>query len=137
MAYQEGGPNQERTFTVGEANCLIPQLEEHLKAVKREKDVLVRTRSEIKKASANAHLGGGSFAGPRYIKALEQISENLQAIQEMGVVVKDLDMGLCDFPHVLEGRIVYLCWKLGESQVSWWHEVHSGYAGRQPITSEL
>lgn len=123
----------EKVFTLSEANRLIPHLEEHLTAVKHGKQVLIRTKQEIKKASSKAQFGGGSFAGPTYITALEQISENLQAVQEMGVLVKDVDMGLCDFPYLLDGRIVYLCWKLGESEIRWWHEVSSGYRDRQPL----
>ncbi len=133
MAHREDGQNQERIFTLTEAKRLIPRLEEHLLAVKRNKEVLVRTKDEIKKASAKATLGGGSFAGPRYIVALEEISDNLQAVQEMGVLIKDLDIGLCDFPYLLEGRVVYLCWKLGEPEIAWWHEINGGYAGRQPL----
>lgn len=133
MASREEGQNLERLFTLTEANRLLPQLREHLTAVQRAKAVLIRTKEEIKKASAQASYGGGSFAGPHYIAALEQIGEHLQAVQEMGVHVKDLDMGLCDFPHLLNGRIVYLCWKLGEAEIQCWHEVHSGYADRQPL----
>ncbi|MEK6526091.1 MAG: DUF2203 domain-containing protein [Nitrospirota bacterium] len=136
MAHREEGQNLERIFTLSEANRLIPQLEEHLTAVKRGKTVLIRTKDEIKKASSKAQFGGGSFAGPHYITALEQTSENLQAIQEMGVLVKDLDIGLCDFPYLMNGRIVYLCWKLGEAEIQWWHEVNSGYTGRQPLENE-
>ena len=123
-------------FTLSEANRLIPQLEEHLNAVKLGKAVLIRTKNEVKKASAKAQFGGGSFAGPPYITALEQISENLQVVQEMGVLVKDVDLGLCDFPYLLDGRIVYLCWKLGESEIRWWHEVSSGYRDRQPLEAK-
>lgn len=137
MAPREEGQNLERTFTLAEANRLIPQLCEHLTVVKRAKAVLVRTKDEVKKASAKAQYGGGTFMGRHYIAALEQISENLQAVQELGVHVKDLDMGLCDFPHMLDGRIVYLCWKLGETEIQWWHEVNSGYAGRQPLDPDL
>ena len=90
-------------------------------------------KDEIKKASAKASVGGGGGAGNLYIQALEQISEHLQAIQEFGVIVKDLDLGLCDFPCQMNGRIVYLCWKHGESEIQWWHDTHSGFAGRQPI----
>lgn len=133
MAHREEGQNLERIFTLSEANRLIPQLEEHLNAVRRAKAVLIRIKDEIKKASAKAAFGGGSFAGPHYIKALEQISEHLQAIQEMGVIVKDLEMGLCDFPCQQNGRIVYLCWKHGEAEIRWWHEVNSGYRERQPL----
>lgn len=137
MAQREEGQNLERLFTLAEANRLIPQLQRHLAAVKQAKAVLIRTKDEIKKASSKAALGGGSFAGPHYITSLEEISENLEAIQELGVLVKDLDIGLCDFPHMLNGRIVYLCWKLGETEVQWWHEVNTGYMDRQPLDQEL
>jgi hypothetical protein len=137
MGHREEDQNLERIFTLSEANQLIPQLEEHLAAVKRSKGVLVRTKDEIKKASSKAQFGGGSFAGRHYITALEHISEHLRSVQEMGVIVKDLDMGLCDFPHQMGGRIVYLCWKCGESEIRWWHEVQSGDTGRQPLPSEV
>lgn len=126
----------ERLFSLSEANRLIPSLEEHLSAVKKGKSVLVHTKDEIKKASQNAQFGGGSFVAPHYVSALEQINDNLQKIQEMGVLVKDVEMGLCDFPHLHEGRVVYLCWKLGEPEVGWWHEVHNGYSSRQPLSSD-
>lgn len=133
MAHREEGENVDRIFTLSEANRLLPQLEEHLCAVKSNKAVLLRIKDEIKKAAANAHLGGGSYAGRHYIHALQEISANLQAIHEMGVLVKDVDMGLCDFPYLMQGRIVFLCWKLGEPEIRWWHEVHTGFTSRQPI----
>lgn len=136
MGNLEEGQNIERTFTLSEANRLIPQLEAHLVAVGRSRILLARVKDEIKKASAKAQHGGGSYAGRIYISALEQMSEHLQAIQEMGVLVKDLDIGLCDFPHHMDGRIVYLCWKRGEPEIRWWHDVHSGYSGRQPLESQ-
>ncbi len=124
---------EERTFTLAEAKSLLPQLEEKLLSVKTEKEVLVRSHGEIKRASANAQSNGGSVVGPRYIQALERISDSVEALQEMGVLVKDLDIGLCDFPHLYDGRVVYLCWKLGEPEIRYWHEVEDGYAGRQPL----
>ena len=136
MGNLEEGQNLERMFTLSEANHLIPQLERHLTLIGQSKELLSRIRDEIKKASARASSGGGSFAGRAYITSLEQMSEHLQAIQEMGVLVKDLDMGLCDFPHHMDGRIVYLCWKRGETEIRWWHDLHSGYSGRQPLESQ-
>lgn len=133
MGHREEGQNLERIFTLSEANQLIPQLEEHLAGVRRAKGVLTRTKDEIKKASAKAQFGGGSFAGHHYITALEQISERLRTIQELGVLVKDLEMGLCDFPHQMGGRLVYLCWKCGEREIRWWHDIQSGFTGRQPL----
>ena len=133
MAHREEGQNLERIFTLSEANRLIPQLEDHLGAVKRAKAILVRIKGEIKRAAGKAQFGGGTYAGRHYIGALEQISEQLRAIQELGVLVKDLDMGLCDFPYRLNDRIVYLCWKRGETEIKWWHEVDTGFASRQPL----
>lgn len=125
-----------RLFTLSEANRLIPCLEEHLSAIKKGKAVLLHTRDEIQKASKNAQFGGGSPTASYYVTALEQINARLQQIHELGVLVKDVEMGLCDFPALHEGRVVFLCWKLGEPEVRWWHEVHSGYAGRRPICGE-
>jgi hypothetical protein len=135
MAHREEGRTFERVFTLAEANGLLPHLEDRLCAIKRSKGVLVKTKPQIKLASANARWGGGSLDGCHYIKALEQIGQQLQTIQEMGVLVKDVESGLCDFPYMLDGRIVYLCWKLGEPEVSWWHETDSGFSGRQPLNA--
>lgn len=133
MWQREGGQNLERIFTLSEANRLLPQLEEHLISVRQAKGILIRIKDEIKRASENAQFGGGSLAGPHYITALEQIGDHLRAIQEMGVLVKDLDIGLCDFPYQMGERIVYLCWKLGEPEIRWWHEIQSGFTGRQAL----
>ncbi len=122
-----------RLFTLAEANRMIPQLSTHLRTISQAKTVLVRTRPDIQKASAQAAYGGGSTVGPLYITSLQQISSNLQEIQEMGVVVKDLDMGLCDFPHLKDGRVVFLCWKFGEREIKWWHETNTGYKDRCPL----
>ncbi len=123
----------DRVFTLAEANQLIPRIEDCLTAVRRGKTVLVRTKSEIGKASGKAALGGGSFAGVHYVGALEQISRALHDIREIGVHLKDPDLGLCDFPYEHEGRIVYLCWRAGETEIKWWHEMSSGYKERQPL----
>ena len=133
MAQHDSELSGDRKFTLAEATALIPQLETFLSKVKNGRAILIHTKNEIKKACANAEFGGGSVAGPRYITALEDMHENLQAIQEIGVIVKDLDLGLCDFPFYLDGRIVYLCWKFGEDKIEWWHETNAGFSERQPI----
>ncbi len=133
MAQREEGQNLEKIFTLAEANQLIPHLTDSLTEIKRGRATLLRVKDDIRKASAKAAFGGGSAAGPLYLHALEQITEHLQAVQELGVHVKDLDLGLCDFPFLLGGRVVFLCWKLGEHEIRWWHEVSSGYGERQPL----
>ena len=127
---------ERRFFTIAEASSVIPVLEEHFEKIRKEQVVIVSDRDEIKKASSKADLGGGSTCGSRYIQALEQISHHIDQIHENGVVVKDLETGLCDFPHMMDGRLVYLCWKLGEPDIRWWHETDAGFAGRQPLRNE-
>ena len=133
------GDDQEhdRLFTLSEANHLIPQLNTRLTSVRQAKAVLTRTKEDIRKASARADYGGGSTVGPLYISSLQQISTNLQAIQELGVLVKDLEMGLCDFPHLRDGRVVFLCWKFGEQEIKWWHETSTGYKDRCPLEDSV
>lgn len=133
MPHNEDETSHERVFSLFEANQLIPNLQSHLTQIQGGKSVVLETRAEIKKASAQACEGGGSRVGAHYVKSLQAITANLQAIHEMGVLIKDVDLGLCDFPHMRDGRVVYLCWKLGEQQIGWWHEVRSGYKDRCPL----
>ena len=86
MAKHDSDSSDDRIFTLAEATALIPQLETFLSKVKDGRTILIHTKNEIKKACANAELGGGSVVGPRYITALEDMHENLQAIQEIGVI---------------------------------------------------
>ena len=133
MAHDDDQEQHERVFTLSEANHLIPQLNTRLTSIQQAKAVLSRTKDDIEKASAQAEYGGGSTVGHLYILGLQQISANLQSIQELGILVKDVDLGLCDFLHLREGRLVYLCWKLGEQEVRWWHETTTGYKDRCPL----
>jgi hypothetical protein len=66
-------------------------------------------------------------------EAAERLVEIVNRIQETGVLVKDLDIGLVDFPSLLEGEEIYLCWKLGEDHIDFWHGVDEGFTGRKPI----
>lgn len=136
MAHEEDEHSDNKLFSFAEATGLLPQLVVHLTKAKHGKAILIHTKDEIKKASAKAEFGGGSVAGPRYIQALEDIHDSMQAVHEMGVIVKDLEQGLCDFPYILDDRIVYLCWKLGEEHIEWWHDIDSGYGGRQPLPKD-
>lgn len=133
MSWQDPEESSNRTFSLSEANQLIPLLQRHLTRIKTAQQCMLQVQSDIRRASQRAEYGGGSLSGALYLRALEQISTSLQALQETGVLLKDLDSGLCDFPYQSGGRIVYLCWRLGEEQIQWWHEVTAGLQGRQPI----
>jgi hypothetical protein len=133
MSHHHDETSPERVFSLFEANQLIPKLQSHLAQIQGGKSVVLQTREQVKKAAAQAGEGGGTPVGALYVKSLQTISTNLQAIHELGVLIKDIDLGLCDFPYLRDGRVVYLCWKLGEQQINWWHEVTSGYKDRCPI----
>jgi hypothetical protein len=125
-----------RLFTLGEANSLLPELEVLLTQIQKARRFLYQNRAEIQKAKAKADLGGGSPKGPSYLKSLEFIIKRLETIQGMGVLVKDIERGLCDFPYMRDGEIAYLCWKLGENEVEWWHTTDTGFSGRKPLDDE-
>ena len=125
---------EERIFSIGEANSLLPQIEEMFLEIRKERKLLAKVESEVKSAGDHAKQDGGTVYGPRYIRAMEYITRNIEKIHEMGVLVKDLEKGLCDFPYLLDGQMVYLCWKLGEPEIQWWHETHTGYSDRKPLS---
>lgn len=100
-------------FARDEAEALIPKVRPYLEDIQRRKEAFDRRPTEPLAAE---------------IRAL------VTAVAEMGVEVKDLDVGLIDFPTVRRGRQIYLCWKLGEGDhITWWHALDTGFAGRRPI----
>jgi hypothetical protein len=127
-------------FTLDEAEALLPQVRDELvamQACKREVDEL---RSSFEhaahKSAGNGHVKDEDTLGEKRRRAealVEQINERLARINEWGVELKGIDEGLVDFPSRREDRIVYLCWKLGEDVIRWWHEIDTGFAGRQPL----
>ncbi|OGR96360.1 MAG: hypothetical protein A2902_07215 [Elusimicrobia bacterium RIFCSPLOWO2_01_FULL_64_13] len=129
------------TFTIDEVNALIPRIEEHL-------DGFWGLR-ENAQAILN-ELRGGRDVGPdsgadeiahhqlRRSQAhflLQQAKRELDGVMDLGCVLKDLDAGLVDFPHILEpnDEEVFLCWKYGEKKVRFWHEIDKGFSARKPI----
>jgi hypothetical protein len=126
-----------RTFTLNQARSLVPKLRRLLRQVSSERESLVDMRVEIDKAREHADGGGGSPFGAAYITHLVGFSEAVREIEALGVLVKDFRNGLVDFPHEMDGRIVYLCWKPDEEEIEWWHEIDSGFAGRTLLTEDI
>jgi hypothetical protein len=122
-----------KLFTVEEANALLPDLRRLLANIRRERAVLQRLEAEVKRASERAAEGGGSVFGSQYATALNRVMQEVQMVVGLGIEIKDFDRGLCDFPHLREGRVVLLCWQDGEERIAWWHEPDGGFAGRQPL----
>ena len=126
-------PAFERHFTVDEANALLPRLREILDEVALHRDALREKAPHMEPILGAAPGNGGGKAGSEYGVEAYNLYLAIGRITELGVVLKDLDMGLLDFPHEREGRIVFLCWHPPEESVSYWHDIDAGYAGRQPL----
>jgi hypothetical protein len=122
----------QRHYTLEEANSLLPRLKPLLRRLRDARDEL--TDEEVHEALGEAAPGNGGGEPGRHVgEAFLEVREMLLALQEAEIVVRDIDRGLIDFPAVMEGREVYLCWELGEDEVSFWHELEGGYRGRQPL----
>lgn len=126
--------DDKKYFTVEEANRLIPQVRAMIERLQRGQRRLLRHRptseAVAQKAAGN---GGGSDAGAYLSDYSQTFGRGLAQLQAMGVLLKDVERGLIDFPHWRQGREVYLCWKYGEERIDYWHETDSGYTGRQPL----
>jgi hypothetical protein len=122
-----------RIFSIAEANDLVPTLAGIFDVIQAERATIDTLLPDIREAAAKRRENGGSAQGARYMEALERVSTELERVAELGVLVKDVDQGLCDFPFRHKGRLVLLCWQHGEPDVAWWHDLDSGYRGRQPI----
>ena len=119
-------------FTVKEANELIPFLSSKLHELRLIHGKLVVWSNDAPSQS-EVTLRGGMLADPEYVSLLTRFQTLIDDVCSEGCYLKDLDSGLVDFPTLWEGREVYLCWKLGETEVGHWHEIEAGFRGRQPI----
>lgn len=123
-----------KLFTVDEANEMLPRIRMKLQMIRELHTGLNEYKEQAKSAAAASDRGGGMIGGSAYVKTLYEIGKLTTEITDTGVQVKDYSRGLIDFPSVREGRIVLLCWQLGEpDQIEWWHEIEDGFAGRQQL----
>jgi hypothetical protein len=130
-----------KTFTLEEANALLPVVESLLERVISAKEEAERLESEVQSLRQRIFLSGGmtidigdvarnrNEAESQVKKARDVLAE----IDSIGVQVKDLDTGLLDFPCRVEGELVLLCWRRGESRIEYWHTLEAGFRGRQPL----
>jgi hypothetical protein len=124
---------EERTFTLEEANRLIPTLRSILREAGTEWSRIKGLNPEVQKARDKAQYDGFTPYGAEYVATVSQLLFLLRQVKELGVLLKDIDQGLCDFPYMRHGRVVYLCWRLDESAIAYWHDVEAGFAGREPL----
>jgi len=134
-----------RTFTLHEAQVLLPVLEGLLKTAMDGRKTADTIEEEFQQLNQRIFLNGGTLVEVVRIaarkaekeKAMQRLKDALAEIDATGAQVKDLDMGLLDFPCVLEDRVILLCWKLGEKTISHWHGTDEGYKFRKPIDDAI
>jgi len=134
-----------RTFTLDEAQDLLPVLESLLRACVENKKLVEATDSEFQVLAHKLFMNGGMSLNVVRLarrkaereKAIQKLKDAMAEIDAIGVQVKDLDIGLLDFPFEVDGQIVLLCWKLGESAITHWHGISEGFAGRKPIDQRI
>jgi hypothetical protein len=135
----------DRNFSFQEAETLLPILESLLRTAIDGKKLMEAVDAEFQEVAHRVFLNGGTYLNIVELarrkaereKAIQRVKDALAEIDATGVQVKDLDIGLLDFPCLVEGRTVLLCWKLGEKGITHWHSTSEGFAGRKPIDERI
>lgn len=123
-----------RYYTLEQANAALPRLNELLSELMEARRAIVDARPELWPVLKKSIGNGGSKKAGELLAEFERVQAVHKVIEEMGVLLKDADIGLLDFLHrASDGREVYLCWRYGEPEVAFWHELHAGFAGRKRI----
>lgn len=134
-----------RTFTLSEAETLLPVLDSLLRSAMQAKALIDEVDAEFEAVKSRIFLNGGTFVDIVSLsrrkeereKAIQRAKDAVAEIDAAGVQVKDLDIGLLDFPCVVGEEIILLCWKFGEQGITHWHSTSEGFAGRKPIDERI
>jgi hypothetical protein len=134
-----------RTFSLQDAQILLPTLESLLRTAINSKKLIEEVDAEMQDLAHRIFLNGGTLVNVVAVarrraereRAVQHAKDAVAEIHATGVQVKDIDIGLLDFPCRVEGEIVLLCWKLGEEKITHWHSSQEGFAGRKPIDERI
>jgi hypothetical protein len=132
-----------KTFTLDEAQSMLPVVESLLN--REAKQAHSELEEDQKDLVRRIFLSGGMLVDKAAVKKrkiamaalVQRVRDSLQEIDAIGVQIKDIDSGLLDFPCILEGETVLLCWKRGETRIAFWHRIEDGFRGRQPIDARF
>lgn len=119
-------------YTREEARALLPRVREWVAEIHALRPVLIDCEEQISEVLKNGDDAGGPAVN-RYLRALSRLTDVMIKFQQREIQVKDLDRGLVDFPAYIGGREVFLCWESGEEDIEFWHDLESGYAGREKL----
>jgi hypothetical protein len=132
--------NQLKVFTLKEANDILPQLTPKLQELRATREVILKLEVEIDTLELLADKNSNESLPPSVSKKVEEYTKLvnrfyalIDEIHETGCILKDVDIGLVDFYTLYKGKVVYLCWRLGEPEVGFWHDIGSGYSNRQKL----
>lgn len=121
---------RERFFTIDEANASLDELRSRLPRLREARQRLIDTSERITSA---VRIDGGGVDGSDWFRAQESLKAELVWLADRGILLRDPESGLIDFPAEREGRRVFLCWRLGEDHVGWYHDEATGFSGRRPL----
>jgi len=134
-----------RYFTLSEARALLPSVGRTIRETVQAKSRYQEAEQYLHQLGQRILMQGGmsvdtalaeSWKNQRDSNA-QTLKNSLEKVEELGVIVKDLDVGLLDFPTLYRGEEVYLCWRMDEADIAFWHGVHEGFAGRREIDAEF
>lgn len=130
MARDRGPSLSDKLYTVDEANALLPSLAPTLVELREKFEEAARVREAV----AHAAIGNGwSEKRDSWSRLLARVQELAERLQEWNIELRDISTGLIDFPTVIDGDDAYLCWRLGEPEVAYWHSAEEGFPGRRPL----
>jgi hypothetical protein len=122
-------------FTVKSANEILPIIIKKYEQAKKQKDLIIKTEQELTQSmSTENSLIDYATLKQKLNSVVTKFYQSLEDLENTGVVVKQLDQGLLDFPAKRFEQEIWLCWKEGETEVKFWHEKDSGFMGRKPIS---
>lgn len=121
---------EERLFTLDEANAELDELRARLPRLREARQRMIDTSERI---NSDVNIDGGGVEGSEWFRANESLKAELVWLAEQGILLRDPETGLVDFPAEREGRRVFLCWRLGEDHVAWFHDEQSGFSGRKRV----
>jgi len=122
-----------RYFTLDEATATLAVIRPLLAEIQEIRQAILEKQPEVWPVLAKAAGNGGSQAANQVETEFHRLNQLVHRLQATGAVLKDIDLGLIDFPALRDGREIYLCWKYDEDRIRYWHDLDSGFAGRQPL----
>ena len=122
-----------RYFTLSEANEALISIRPWMDEIQTIRSEILVHQPEIWSVMEKSAGNGGNPTLSRMVKTFDKLDALIHSIQDTGAIIKDINTGLLDFPAIKDEREVYLCWRHGEGDIAYWHEIEDGFAGRQSI----